>query len=496
MIYLDHAASTPVDPRVVSAMIAVLEHPLAFANPSSSHTAGREASAYIETARSQVAALVGVQTEDLLFTSGATESDNLALLGLARGRADFGRHIISSRTEHKAVLDPLKRLEKEGFTVTWLEPSADGRIAPLAVRAALRPDTQLVSIMHANNETGVVQDIAAIAAVCREQGAFFHCDATQSVGKLPLDVAMLGIDLVAFSAHKVYGPKGVGALYVAPRARPWVLPLAFGGGQERGLRPGTLPTHQIVGFGAAAQIAAQRLDSDALHAKSLVDAFVAALAGVAGVRRNDHPHARLPGLVSISIADVEGESLLAEIPELAVSSGAACDASRGEPSYVLRALGVAPELAQSTLRIAFGRGNTVVEAVRAATLIREGVERLRARYAPRNAVDATWHTGRAGSQRVGTEVVCHLRTDDAGRIAAVRFALFGCPQVRAAIESIERQWPGLPLAPEGDWSRELGTPADWARAVGAPVEKLGRFLLVEDAMRLATLSAIDASRGA
>ena len=494
MIYLDHAATTPVDPRVAAAMQAVLQEPLAFANPSSTHAAGRAAAALIETARERVAQLVGVPAEDLLFTSGATEADNLAILGLARGRVDFGRHVVTARTEHKAVLDVCKRLVKEGHAVTFLEPEADGRIDPKKLQAALRPDTQLVSIMHANNETGVVQDIAALAAVCRAHEVFFHVDAAQSAGKIPLDVRAADLDLVSLSAHKMYGPKGVGALYVAPRARPWLVPLAWGGGQERGLRPGTLATHQIVGFGAAAALAAQELARDAAHSSALVQRFRAALGTLADLRWNDHPIARLPGLVSLSIADVEGESLLAVLPELAVSSGAACDASRGEPSYVLRAAGVPAELAQSTLRIAFGRGNTPEEAERAAAMIIDAVNRLRARYAPRTAASG-WHTGSAGSQRGGTHVICHLRADRAGIVTQARFAAYGCPAVLAAIDTLERRWPGLPLGRDGALPAALGTPADWAEAVAAPVEKLGRFLVVEDAMRLATLSAIDAARG-
>ena len=499
MIYLDHAATTPVDARVAAAMQAVLEDPLAFANPSSTHAAGRAAAARIETAREQVAALIGAPPEDLIFTSGATESDNLAILGLARGRADFGRHVVTARTEHKAVLDACKRLVKEGFVVTFLEPETDGRIDPKKLQAALRPDTQLVSIMHANNETGVVQDVGALAAVCRDQNGrakniFFHVDAAQSAGKIPLDVQAAGLDLVSLSAHKMYGPKGIGALYVAPRARPWLVPLAFGGGQERGLRPGTLATHQIVGFGAAAALAAGELERDALHTGALVQKFHAALGPLADLRWNDHPSARLPGLVSLSIADVEGESLLAALPELAVSSGAACDASRGEPSYVLRAAGVPAELAQSTLRIAFGRGNTPSEAERAAELIIAAVTTLRARYAKR-MTSPDWHTGSAGSQRSGTHVICQLQADRAGIVTQARFAAYACPAVMAALDTLERRWPGLPLGREGALPAALGTPVEWAQAVAAPVEKLGRFLMVEDAMRLATLSAVDSARG-
>jgi hypothetical protein len=276
--------------------------------------------------------------------------------------------------------------------------------------------------------------------------------------------------------------------------RPWLVPLAFGGGQERGLRPGTLATHQIVGFGAAAAIAACELDQDADRVRTLVQRFRAALGSLADLRWNDHPTARLPGVVSLSIADVEGESLLAALPELAVSSGAACDASRGEPSYVLRAAGVPAELAQSTLRIAFGRGNTPADAERAAELITAAVARLRACYA-RRMTTGDWHSGAAGSQRSGTHVICQLRADHAGRVAQVHFAAYGCPAVMAALDLLEQRWPGLPLGGDGALPAALGTPVEWAQAVAAPVEKLGRFLVVEDAMRLATLSAVDAARG-
>ena len=495
MIYLDHAASTPVDPRVAARMHAALVDPLAHGNPASStHAPGRAAAAAIEAARAQVASLIGVPAEDLLFTSGATESDNLAVLGLARGRGDFGRHLVTSRTEHKAVLDACKRLVKEGHAVTWLEPEADGRIAPDALRAALRADTQLVSIMHANNETGVVQDVAALAAVCRERDVFFHTDAAQSAGKIPTHFLQDGIDLASVSAHKMYGPKGIGALYVAPLVRPWLLPLAFGGGQERGLRPGTLATHQIAGFGLAASLAAREQQHDADIAATCVRDFRAALAAVPGLRWNDHPTARLPGLVSLSVSDVEGESLLAQLPELALSSGAACDSSRGEPSYVLRALGVPAELAQSTLRISFGRGQTSKDAAIAAAMIREAIDTLRARYADPSA-DATWHTGVAGSQRIGTHVRCQLRVGGDGRVQKVRFSLYGCPHTQAVVTLLEARWPGLGLVADGRPDPALGAAADWAREVGAPVEKLGRMLVVEDAMRLATLAVIDAARG-
>ncbi|MFZ0007245.1 MAG: aminotransferase class V-fold PLP-dependent enzyme, partial [Steroidobacteraceae bacterium] len=258
-VYLDYAATTPVDPQVAAAMGACLTLEGDFGNAASLHAPGRVAAARIAAARAQVAALIGALAEEIVFTSGATESDNLAILGVARANADRGRHLVSARTEHKAVLDPCKHLEREGFSVTYLTPERSGLIAAAAVAAALRPDTQLVSIMGVNNETGVLQDLAAIGAVCRARGVAFHSDLAQAAGKVPLDVRTLPLDLASFTAHKLYGPKGIGALYVRRAAQHLVQPLMFGGGQEAGFRPGTLATHQIVGFGAACALAAREL---------------------------------------------------------------------------------------------------------------------------------------------------------------------------------------------------------------------------------------------
>jgi cysteine desulfurase len=251
-VYLDYAATTPVDPIVAQAMFAVLTGPGEFGNASSAtHEFGQRAAAHVETARAQIAALIEAEAGEITFTSGATESNNLAILGVARANADRGRHVITTRIEHKAVLDPCKRLEREGFAVTYLTPDRQGLIDPEAVRGAIRPDTVLVTVMALNNEIGVIQDIATIGAICREKGVAFHSDAAQAVGKIPLDVRTLPVDFLSFNAHKIYGPKGVGALYVRRTSRPLLQPVLFGGGQERGLRPGTLPTHQIVGFGVA-----------------------------------------------------------------------------------------------------------------------------------------------------------------------------------------------------------------------------------------------------
>jgi cysteine desulfurase len=378
-VYLDYAATTPVDPRVAQVMAQYLTGEGIFGNPSSaSHAYGREAAQHLEAARADVAALIGAAPECMVFTSGATEADNLAILGVARGRAGFGRHLVSMRTEHKAVLDACRRLEKEGFELSWVAPAADGLVDPAAVAAALRPDTQLVSIMHANNELGVIQDIPAIAAACRERGVLLHTDAAQSAGRLPMDVAELGADLVSLSAHKLYGPKGVGALYVAARARPWVQPLLLGGGQERGLRPGTVPLHQVAGFAAAARLVRDEGSADAQRCAALAGRLSAQLASLPGLRFNGHPGRRLPGFLSVSVEGVEGESLLAGLGELALSSGSACDSALAEPSYVLRAIGLSSGLAQATLRISLGRFSTEADVDLAAAAIRREVVRLRA----------------------------------------------------------------------------------------------------------------------
>jgi len=485
-IFLDHASTTPCDPAVIEVMSACLAGETGVGNPSSvTHYFGKVAAELIERSRFDVAALIGADPRELIFTSGATESDNLAILGIARGRSDLGRHIVTSRTEHKAVLDPCKYLQKRGWQVTWLEPEGDGLITPESVRRALRKDTQLVSIMHANNETGVVHDIAAIAAVCREANVFLHVDAAQSAGKLPIDAGAIGVDLLSMSAHKLYGPKGIGALYVSSRVRPWLEPLSYGGGHERGLRPGTLPTHQIAGFAAAARLAAANMQADALHASALVREFKQVLADLGGIRFNDHPSSRLPGLVSVTFEGVEGESLLAALPGIAVSSGAACDSASGEPSYVLRAQGVPVEWARSTLRVSFGRGNTLEQAQEAARLIRRAVGELRARdtdAAPESVLASgqVWAVGEAGSYREGARVRCYLSLDSDGRIAIARFRAFACPDIWRVLQTFEAQWPGQSLEVSA-----LGSPTDWAQQFQVPIEKLGRLILVEDAWRAA-----------
>jgi cysteine desulfurase len=382
VIYLDNAATTAVDPRVVEAMSACLGEPGDYANPSAmSHAPGRRASARVEVARAQVAALVGADPACIVWTSGATEADNLAVLGAARYYRTRGRHLITARTEHPAVLEPCRQLEREGFEVTYLKPAADGIVEAAQVEEALRADTVLVSLMHVNNEIGVEQDVAAVGRLCRARGVLLHVDAAQGAGKLPIDVERDGIDLLSFTAHKLHGPKGVGALCVRREPRLGLVPLLHGGGQERGLRPGTLATHQVVGFGEACRIAALELDADARRVGVLRERLWAGLRVLPGTLLNGHPTRRVPGILSVTFDGVEGESLLHALPGLAVASGSACASTSAQPSYVLRALGRSDRLAQSSLRLSLGRYTTATEIDRAVADITAALERLR-RVAP------------------------------------------------------------------------------------------------------------------
>jgi cysteine desulfurase len=375
-IYLDYAATTPVDPRVRAAMDECLAG--VPGNASSTHAAGRAARARVEAARAEVAALVGAPAAAIVFTSGATEADNLAILGAARGNAARGRHLVSLRTEHRAVLDPLARLEREGYRVTLLTPGPDGLVDPAEIGRALEPGTTLVSVMLVNNETGVVQDIAAIAAECRRRGVLLHVDAAQAAGRVPLEVGALDADLVSLAAHKIHGPVGIGALYVRREPRPTLVPLAFGGGQEGGLRPGTLPVHQIVGMGAAYALARAALAEEPARLAALRDRLWAALGPLPGVLLNGHPTRRAPHILNVSVEGVDGEALLYALGSLAVSAGSACGAGHGEPSYVLRALGRDDALAQASLRFSLGRPTTAAEVDAAAERVRAAVLRLRA----------------------------------------------------------------------------------------------------------------------
>lgn len=378
-IYLDYAATTPIDPRVAEAMIACLRDPALQGNPSSTnHDFGRRARAIVEQARGQVASAIGASSPSILFTSGATESNNLALFGAARFHRDRGKHIVSSRTEHKAVLDALKQLEAEGFEVTYLKPDAHGIIEPAQVSAALRPDTVLVSLMHVNNEIGVVQDIAAVGEICRERGVLLHVDAAQSLGKVPLDVQACKVDLLSLTAHKVYGPKGIGALYVRRTPPIGLRPILFGGGQEMGLRSGTLPTHQIVGLGLACELAHRELDADVARIKVLRERLWEGITSCGNVHLNGDPQRRVCSVLNVSFEAVEGESLQFALSRLAVSSGSACASASDSPSYVLRALGRSDQLAQSSLRFSLGRFTTQEEIDAAIATLKQEVSRLRA----------------------------------------------------------------------------------------------------------------------
>jgi cysteine desulfurase len=383
MIYLDHAATAPLDSQVAARMSECLADPELQANPASAHRAGRVACARIEAARAEVARLVNAPAESIVFTSGATESVNLAILGSARAAGRGLRHVVTSRVEHRAGQDACRELEREGFEVTWLKPRADGVIAAGEVAAALRPDTALVSLMHGNNETGVLTDIDAVAAICRDRGVLLHSDAAQSVGKVPIDVAASGIALLSFCAHKLGGPKGIGALYVRRRPRPALLPLQFGGGHEGGLRSGSLATHQAIGFGAACTLALAALDAESARVRNLRERLWGALQDAAPVWRNGAAEPSIPGILNVGFAGIEGESLLLEIDgRIAASSGAACASATATPSYVLRALGRSDEAIQASLRLSLGRGTTQSEVNEAARILVAAVGRLRAVLPP------------------------------------------------------------------------------------------------------------------
>jgi cysteine desulfurase len=379
-IYLDNAASTPVDPRVADAMCKVLRADNAFGNPAAGlHSYGEYANGLIDNARAQVARLINGSVDGVIWTSGATESDNLALLGLARFRGDMqGRHIVTAITEHSAVLNACRKLKEEGFAVTFLHPDREGRIAPEAVQRALRDDTILVSLMHVNNETGVIQDIAAVGQICRDCDILLHVDAAQSAGRLPLDVVAQNIDMLSLSAHKMYGPKGVGVLYLNTDRVNRLEPLMFGGGQERGLRPGTLATHQIVGMGLAAQLAHEALATEPAVIAGLREQLWQAISDLPGLIRNSAGAATVCGILSVSVEGVEGESLLHALRSLAVASGSACNTASDDASYVLRALGRSDPLAESTIRFSLGRFTTAAEVAAAAAVFRTEVLRLRA----------------------------------------------------------------------------------------------------------------------
>ena len=375
-IYMDYSATTPVDPRVASMMIPYLTEK--FGNPASrSHAFGWEADAAVELAREQVAALVNADPKEIVWTSGATESNNLAIKGAAHFYQGKGKHIITMRIEHKAVLDTVRELEREGFSATYLDPEPNGLLDLGKFKAALRPDTVLVSIMLVNNEIGVIQDIAAIGEICRDKGILFHVDAAQATGKVAIDLQQLKVDLMSFSAHKTYGPKGIGALYVRRKPRVRLEAQMHGGGHERGMRSGTLPTHQIVGMGEAFRIAQAEMAQENERIRMLRDRLLKGLMSMEEVHINGDMEHRVPHNLNLSFNFVEGESLIMAVKDVAVSSGSACTSASLEPSYVLRALGRSDELAHSSIRFSIGRFTTVEEVDYVIELLKNKIGKLR-----------------------------------------------------------------------------------------------------------------------
>jgi cysteine desulfurase len=375
-IYLDYSATTPVDPRVAEKMIPYLTE--IFGNPASrSHAFGWKAEGAVEEARAHVAALIGADPKEIVWTSGATEGNNLALKGAANFYKTKGRHIITQKTEHKAVLDTVRELERQGFEATYLDVESNGLVSVEKFKAALRPDTILASIMMVNNEIGVIQPVWEIAEICREKGVIFHCDAVQGAGRVEIDLAKLKADLLTITAHKIYGPKGIGALYVRRKPRVRIEAQIHGGGHERGFRSGTLPTHQIVGFGEAARLAKLEMATESERVRALRDKLWSSIKDMEEVYVNGDLERRIPHNLNVSFNFVEGESLIMAVKDIAVSSGSACTSASLEPSYVLRALGRNDELAHSSIRITLGRFTTEQEVDYAASLVRKKVEKLR-----------------------------------------------------------------------------------------------------------------------
>jgi cysteine desulfurase len=481
LIYLDYAASTPLDPRVVQAMSQALTDPEGFGNPASAtHLFGQRARAQLVQARQQVAQLLQAQPEEIVFTSGATEACNLAVLGAARANADRGRHIVTSRTEHKAVLDACKQLEREGFTVTYLTPDSNGVIAPSQVAEALRADSVLVALMYVNNEIGVIQDIQAVAQLCHERQVLLFCDAVQAAGRLEINVQELAVDFLAISAHKIYGPKGIGALYVRKSSRGALQAISHGGGQEDGLRAGTVATHQALGFGLACELVQHSLSQEYQRITALRDQLWNGLAQLPGVSLNAATAPRVPHILNITVDGVHGESLLAAVAtELALSNGAACDSARGEPSFVLRSLGLDTQRVQSSLRISLGRGTHVEDIEQALVTLRREVLRLRELSPTTEANDLTDSDvirGVAGSMADDAWVRFILKIEGEQVIDA-RFQAYGCPHTLAIATWLTDELKGRTrqaLVPDG--------PIIWAQRWEVPAEKLGRLLIIEDAL--------------
>ncbi len=378
-IYFDYSSTTPVDPRVAEKMADCLTNDGNFGNPASrSHAYGWEAEAAVEEARGQIAGLLNADPREIVWTSGATEANNLAIKGCAHFNQKKGKHVITSKIEHKAVLDTCRQLEREGFEVTYLDPDSDGIIQPEAVAEAIREDTTVVSLMHVNNEIGTINDITAIGEICRERKVFFHVDAAQSAGKISIDMDAMKVDMMSLSAHKIYGPKGIGALYVRRKPRVRIEAQMHGGGHERGMRSGTLATHQIVGMGEAFRVAQEEMVEENKRILALRNRLWDGLSDMEEVQVNGSLTQRVAGNLNISFAYVEGESLIMALKDLAVSSGSACTSASLEPSYVLRALGLDDEQAHSSIRFSIGRFTTEEEIDFAIEKIRDAVEKLRA----------------------------------------------------------------------------------------------------------------------
>lgn len=378
-IYLDYAATTPVDPRVAEKMMQFLTMDGQFGNPASrSHRFGWQAEEAVEIARSQIADLVHADPREIVFTSGATESNNLAIKGAAQFYHKKGKHLITCKTEHKATLDTMRALEREGFEVTYLDVEANGLLDIDKLTAAIRPDTTVISVMMVNNEIGVIQDIATIGELCRSKGIVFHVDAAQAAGKVEIDLSTLKVDLMSFSAHKIYGPKGIGALFVRRKPRIRLEAQTHGGGHERGMRSGTLPTHQIVGMGEAFRIAKEEMAAENARFTLLRQRLLDGVKDIEQVFLNGHPEQRVPGITNISFNYVEGESLIMALKDIAVSSGSACTSASLEPSYVLRALGLTDELAHSSIRFSIGRFTTEEQIDHTIKIVHEAIDKLRA----------------------------------------------------------------------------------------------------------------------
>ena len=377
-IYLDYSSTNPVDPRVASKMMECLTLDGNFGNPASrSHMSGWKAEEAVETARRQVADLINCDPREIVWTSGATESDNLAIKGAAQFYQDKGRHLVTSAIEHKAVLDSCQQLEREGFSVTYLSPDSRGMISPEQVAAVIRPDTTLVSLMHVNNEIGVVSDIRAIGEVTRQHGVLLHVDAAQSAGKVAIDLSQMQIDLMSLTAHKIYGPKGIGALYVRRQPKVRIEPQVHGGGHEQGMRSGTLPTHQIVGMGEAFALAMNEMAAENARILALRNRLLNGLKAIPAMSVNGDLEQRVPGNLNVSFGYVEGESLMLALRDLEISSGSACTSASLEPSHVLHALGLSDELAHSSVRITVGRFSTEEEVDYAVAVIKKAVAKLR-----------------------------------------------------------------------------------------------------------------------